>query len=413
MIKFILSVFLYSICCSTMAQKNDTNFLEKLLIENDSVATILKQKDFYKIKIIYTQIDRDKNNFPSFTTYHYNINNEEYFYPASIVKMPIAFLALQRLNEMGDKEINKNTTMLTDSVSQSQTRVKKDTSSLTEKPSIANYIKKIFLVSDNDAYNRLYEFLGQAYINKSLHKMGYDNTEIRHRLGVSITEAQNKITNPIIFEDKNENAILNIPERISAFTFSKRNVKLGKGYYKNDILINEPFDFSEKNKIDLGDIHQILLSVVFPEAFVASKKFKLSKSDYNFLYKCMSSYPSESKFPNYDTTEYYDTYCKFLLYGSEKIKPTKQIRIFNKVGDAYGFLTDVAYIINFEHNIEFAVSASIYVNADQIFNDDKYEYETIGLPFMKNIGKIIYDYELKRQREYKPDLSKFKMKYDK
>ncbi|MDP9231009.1 MAG: glycoside hydrolase family 9 protein, partial [Bacteroidota bacterium] len=35
-------------------------------------------------------------------------------------------------------------------------------------PSIAQYIKKIFLVSDNDAYNRLYEFLGQQTINDKL-----------------------------------------------------------------------------------------------------------------------------------------------------------------------------------------------------------------------------------------------------
>ncbi len=395
-----------------MAQKNEINFLEKLLIKNDSVAKVLLQKNLYKIKIIYTQINRDKNNFPLFTTYNYNLNDEEYFYPASIVKMPIAFLALQKLNELSSKKITKHSTMLTDSISYSQTKVEKDSSAEDGKPSIANYIKKIFFVSDNDAYNRLYEFLGQEYINKSLVEMGYQNVQIRHRLGISLSEVENRNTNPIVFLNNKNETILRIPEKISAFKFDIKNIKLGKGYYKNDTLIKEPFDFSEKNKINLGDINQILLSVLFPEAFASTNKFKLSKSDYDFLYKCMSMYPGESNYPHYDTAKYFDTYCKFLLYGSEKIKPSNKIRVFNKVGDAYGFLTDVAYIVDFEHHIEFAVSASIYVNADEIFNDDKYEYETIGLPFMKNIGKIIYDYELKRKRKYKPDLSKFKIKYE-
>jgi beta-lactamase class A len=47
-----------------------------------------------------------------------------------------------------------------------------DSSSETGFPSIENYIKKILLVSDNDAYNRLYEFVGRAEINQKLKKYG-------------------------------------------------------------------------------------------------------------------------------------------------------------------------------------------------------------------------------------------------
>ena len=86
---------------------------------------------------------------------------------------------------------------------------------------------------------------------------------------------------------------------------------------------------------------------------------------------------------------------------------------FNKVGDAYGFLSDVAYIVDFEKNIEFMLSARIYCNADGILNDDKYDYENVGLPFMKQLGKMIYEYEATRPRTIKPDLSAFKMNYDK
>jgi hypothetical protein len=126
----------------------------------------------------------------------------------------------------------------------------------------------------------------------------------------------------------------------------------------------------------------------------------------------MSSEPGESKYPYYDTANYYSAYVKFLLYGSEKGALPKSIRIFNKVGDAYGFLTDVAYVADFENKIEFMLSCTMLCNSDGIFNDDKYDYETTGFPFMKNLGQVIYNYEKQRPRKHLPDLSRFVIDYN-
>ena len=57
------------------------------------------------------------------------------------------------------------------------------------------------------------------------------------------------------------------------------------------------------------------------------------------------------------------------------------------------------------------LSGIIYVNKDGILNDDKYEYDEIGYPFFKEVGSIIYDYELKRPRRRVPDLREFKLNY--
>lgn len=122
--------------------------------------------------------------------------------------------------------------------------------------------------------------------------------------------------------------------------------------------------------------------------------------------------PRESKSPAYDTLNYRDTYVKFLYYGAEKGKSEPDIRIFNKVGDAYGFLIDGAYFADFTNHIEFLLSAVIYCNSDEIFNDDKYDYEIIGLPFMKNLGRVIYEYERTRVRKFKPSLSSLFFDYN-
>ena len=87
------------------------------------------------------------------------------------------------------------------------------------------------------------------------------------------------------------------------------------------------------------------------------------------------------------------------------------VRVFNKVGWAYGCLTDVSYVADFKNKVEFMLAVTIYVNSDGVLNDDKYDYETIGWPFLYKVGQTIYQYELKRPRTYKPDLSRFKISY--
>lgn len=62
----------------------------------------------------------------------------------------------------------------------------------------------------------------------------------------------------------------------------------------------------------------------------------------------MSAFPSESESPKYDTSKVGDASAKFIFYGSANGRAPKHIRIFNKIGGAYGFLTDVTYFIDFE-----------------------------------------------------------------
>jgi hypothetical protein len=83
------------------------------------------------------------------------------------------------------------------------------------------------------------------------------------------------------------------------------------------------------------------------------------------------------------------------------------------VGDSYGYDIDNAYIVNFKNKVEFMLTAVIQSNEDGILNDNKYEYSTVCLPFMKNLGQVIYQYELKRVKKYLPDLTKFKFNYRK
>lgn len=409
--KFILAICFLLASLRGAAQPDE--WLQNLLLDNASplLKKVLSQPDTFQYQLIYTKIDRDKKNRPTFTNYYLNVDKYRYFNPASTVKMPLAFLALEKLNELHVRGLNKETPMFTDSSAPSQTKVWADTSAENGWPSIAQYIRKIFLVSDNDAYNRLYEFLGQQGINKNLWEKGYPDTRITRRF-VRMTEEENRVTNSIRFMQGDK--IVHIkPLAYSTITFdTSRKLLVGRAHLnREEQLVNTPMDFTTHNNFPLRDQQRILQSVLFPSSVPFSQRFRLTEDDYKFLYKYMSEYPYESKHPKYDTSEYFASYTKFFLFKSGRMTPPPYIRVFNKPGWSYGFLTDVAYIVDFKNNVEFMLSATIYVNSDGILNDNKYEYEQIGYPFFKEVGNIIYEYELKRERKYKPDLNKFKLEY--
>ena len=163
----------------------------------------------------------------------------------------------------------------------------------------------------------------------------------------------------------------------------------------------------------MPDQHEMLKAVIFPEAVPVQKRFDLSADDRKAVLQYMSQLPTETLYPPYYMdTVYTDAYVKFLLYGSDTTQIPGHIRIFNKVGNAYGYMIDNAYIVDFDEGIEFMLSAVIYANKDGIFNDDQYEYETVALPFMKNLGRLIYDYEKARVKKFKPDLTEFRFEYE-
>jgi len=398
-----------------MAQQPDTAFLKNLIESHPELFDhILHHPTHNEVQVLYTQIDRDEHNVPHFKSYSYRLNPNRYFYPASTVKLPTAIFALEKLNKLNIKGFTVKSTMNTDSAFAGQTKVTKDTSSKNGLPSIENYIKKILLVSDNDAYNRLYEFVGREEINDKLKKYGLTGTRIIGRLAIGDKGESTRHTNPIDFYNGDKLVYHKLPLFDSRdYPMHLENMIQGKGYLdKNDKLVMEPFDFSQNNVYPLVDQQSVLKRLLFPETYPENDRFNLTNEQYKFIYKYMSMWPTESKHPTYSPPEYFPAYCKWLFYGGDSLAVINpNIRIFNKIGDSYGYDIDNAYIVDFKNKVEFIISAVVQSNDDEIYNDNKYEYKTVCLPFMKNLAQTIYQYELKRDRQYKPDLKKFKFKY--
>ena len=209
----------------------------------------------------------------------------------------------------------------------------------------------------------------------------------------------------MFFIDNND-TLYSQPQLVNNTRYSSEfPVYAGEKNMLGDSIANSPRDFTFKNAIPLDELHDMLVSIILPESRPDSVKFRLTDDDYNFLYKVMSQYPGESIYPPY-SDDYYDSYVKLLMFGASKDPIPDNIRIFNKTGMAYGFLTETDYIVDFDKGIEFFLSVTIYVDSDGVINDGKYDYENVGIPFLDKLGKEFYRMESKRKNLRKPDLSK-------
>ena len=349
-------LFLIVSCYSSGNSKFTRMFIEK----NSGILKILKNN---KTQIKLTVIDKNKE----FDEYEYNVDSNKYFYPASTVKLPIALFAIEKLNE--NKYLSIDTPfMLEDD---------------TLKTTIRRELEKIFILSDNQANNRLFEFLGQDYINQKFISKGLNESRIFHRLSTKNSSNLNGkrvdfFLNDSIISYQNKNTA---PDKLNL-----KGVKKGIGYINHtENLIKEPMNFSEKNFISINDLHKIIKILFFSDKFEESRRFNLTQTQKDLVFEYMSGYPKEF---GYDENDYPYYFNKFFIYGDKELGFSNSFEIYNKVGFAYGQLTDTAYIIY--DDISIILTATIDVNSNKIYNDDNYDYDLVGFPFLAQLSRGIF-----------------------
>jgi len=387
----------------------DSRLLDSLLHTAPQLRRVLAAPATYQLQVIYTQIDRDAHNVPHFTQHTYHLNPRQYFNPASLVKLPVALLALEKLHTLPNS-VTRQTIMSTGAAWRCQTPVPFAAPADSDRQAtVGNYIKRMLLVSDNLAYNRLYEFLGQKPLNDRLHQLGYSGSRIVRRFAPCDTAA-NRHTNPVAFHTATGDTLYKQPAQANpqAIPPPLGPVFAGKAYRVGGRLIHRPYEFTTANNLPLADITSLLQTALFPEATPSAQRPQLTPPDYAFLRQYLHLTPHASRFSLYTSPKYFDAYKKYLYYGRRpEASAQPGLRIFNIVGMSHGYLADVAYFADSLHQAEFLLSAVLYVNQDGIINDGAYEYESIGEPFLAELGQLLLQYEIQRPRQIKPNLATF------
>jgi len=308
--------------------------------------------------------------------------------PASMVKLPLAILTLRTLEE---RELALSTELRIIN----PPGCGADAAQLREFEPISRSIERMLIVSDNGAFNRLLEFVGMQRVNTELVQNGFGEALIQARLG-SCTPADNALGRD--FELRQYNGIYaGMPSsEIQRSHHTPRppshgqNVQIGRAYRDfADQRIEGPRDFSFSNHFSMTDSHRIMCNLADPIAFPEPLLDSLSVAHRRYLLQILRTLPRQA-LPPYAQIDFPDSYGKFLIWGDRTDQMPENLQIANKIGEAYGFLHDSAWISQTgTQPINCVLSASIYVNADGVLNDDKYEYESLGIPFLAALGRQV------------------------
>jgi hypothetical protein len=383
-----ISGFLFLLFCFTFNAKSQfTDSIQSAIDKDTSLVLkeVFSHPEYYRLKIIFSEVITDITGHKELSTWSFRDTASEYFYPASLAKIPLALTAFQFFNE---KNIFSND--LSD--------ILIDSSSAIKERALNEDMLLMLSASDNNAFNRIYNMLGCKYININLLKKGYLNTYIIHRFEQG-SAAYHQTALPITVVSKTRDTLYSHPvdSIYSIIRHMAEDSLIGIGYYQNDSLIPQPKSFRFHNNIYISDIHDMLISLKYPN-LSKHKSFNIKEDQRDLIIRYLETSPLHPNTDEYsDTSIFHQNYLRFTLFGRDKNITYPNIEYFNKSGMAYGFLADCSYLNDRESNVEFFLTIYMYVNKDGILNDNKYEYDTIGVPFMRRLGELIYQ-GIKRNR---------------
>ena len=368
--------------------------LEALLeAGRDRLGPIMADPAAHRLQIVLTTIERQEDGSLTLQRDDYRSDAAVYFYPASVVKFPIAVAALEWIEDVANANIDPDTTMLTDATRPAQTAVIEDPTADDGGPSIGHYIRKLSIVSDNDASNRLFELVGRDELHERMRRWGMSESRLTHRLAVRLPAEENRHSNPVRFIDADGNLLHERPARYGRdLAADVEPILLGVGEIIDGEYVSAPKDFAGLNHMPLAELHSLLEVVVLPETAAPEARPRISEANRELLLDAMRVMPSASGIAAYaDEERYPDGFANYFIMGRDPNRLPAGVTIINKVGRAYGFLTETAYVHDERYDVQFILSATLEVNANGVYNDDDYEYDELGVPFLAELGMLVLE----------------------
>ena len=375
-------ILLLAVCSSLLSC--NSNPIELVLKSDPYLKEIIKDKEDYEIQVMLTKVNHNNTKI-DFQNYQYQHDENQYFYPASTIKLPIVVLTLKKINELRSKgsDITLKSKIILNNVDNYSNFKLQD--SIT---SFQNLIADIFLVSDNSASNILIDFIGYNYFNDEMQNAGFDRTYLNHKFN---PDPYVNSTWQISDLDNNMISSINDNQKIIKADDKTNGLDKGERRYFNGEILDESLNFSEKNRFSITDMHNLIKYIFYPEIFDKANTFNLNVEDYDFIRYWMSRFTYEDIGEKFIGDEnFFETYNKFFIHGDEQSVSNEQIRVYNKIGQAYGTSIDNGLIKNYQNNVEFILTSTIYTNKNKVINDNLYEYDDIAEPFLAKLSRAIY-----------------------
>ncbi|MEO0629448.1 MAG: C39 family peptidase, partial [Planctomycetota bacterium] len=255
----------------------------------------------------------------------------------------------------------------------------------------AHEIRKLFVVSDNRAFNRLYDLVGHEQLNTSARRAGLDGVVINHRLAVARTREENMSAPRVVLRPDEQGAVEIAPRRslLELDNTGVPRLEVGTAEVVGSKRLERPKSFLRSNRAELVDLQNALATIVRPEVDVGAPGYDITQSDRELLAEAMTWLPRECPNPAYDPETYPDDWVKFMLEGVRRVIPAESIRYANKFGLAYGFTTENAYVEDLRTGRSFFLAGTMYTNRNETLNDNVYEYDEQAIPLWRAIGESL------------------------
>ena len=349
----------------------------------------------YRFQLVYTQVNYS-DSVPQFSTSHFGTH--QYYYPASLVKFPIALLALSHFRQSGislddipvfGSEVSCNNDKFI-------------TLSQSKSVCFRQMILEMMALSDNNFYSAFYHLLNPKLINDRLENSGYFGTNIYKAFTGCERADQLKTNSCEVVDSKGEFksssliTVLDTNEMLMNYSFLESRLFGSKHEDENGDIVSSPYDLNYNLELPLPEVNDMLIHLMYPE--VGDQKFLMRNEDREFLIESMQKYPREV-IPSYPARRYWknDNDLKYAIVGEEST--AHKTKTTSKLGLSYGFTSEIAHVKNEADGVEFFMSVSLYTNANDIVNDGEYEYTEVARPFVARLSKLLYAYELEKSKK--------------
>ncbi len=383
--------------CSMFHQNKMTDLAPILRSCSNKFERLVSSPESFRVQVLISEVVTNHSGDAELNRHGYRVG-AEYFYPASTVKLCAAVAALQAIERLQPASL---ATDLADLPMEIALLFPGDAPQVTDASNVqggcitvAHEMRKIALVSDNQAFNRLYDLVGHEQLNRAMHELGLRSVVINHRLSETRTIPDMRASAAVTFRVPRGDPIF-VPAHTSKLMLTNvvPSLLVGNSYMKGKDLVPSPMDFSTRNGISLVDLQDLLVKVARPDIDLGTPGLKLSESHRSRLLQAMTEYPRESMNPVYAAKDFPDEYSKFLLPGIRRLFPSNtpgvRVESTGKIGRAYGFSIENSFVRNPANGRAVFVTAVIYTNEDGVLNDDKYEYETVADPFFADLGELV------------------------
>lgn len=379
-----------ALCILAEARAQSDSLLLRMIAGKDSLVDhVLRNAPKYHLQIL---LSVEGHGAPPGRLTHSQLNRDRYyFYPASLIKFPLAIKALEQMSVLETTHGITPDDRLGFSLCSCDPQTSNYVSKLTP-PTFRQALREMMVMSNNSAYNLLFDMVGIDSLNLRMRELGYISTLMKRRFVSPCDNQLQRRHGGIRFHGADGMLKHMIPcsESTGEWEFAEDwPHQAGTRHLENGKWVAGPKSYRGGNHVSLAEAHDLLIRLMRPDLYGADT-LTMNSALRKALVDAMGAFPRELESPQYPKGKFPDHYYKFFLDPATMDTRNGHLRIYNKVGLADGFVSDVSYVVDEERGLRFFLSASMLASRPGEPGGYRHNYYDLGIPFLRRVGSLVY-----------------------